>query len=502
MSSIGSFSGDLTKATLSEITQGIRSKQLSAVEVTTYFLERVKRLDTRINSFVTLNERALDQAEIVDAKIASGETVGRLAGVPIAIKDLLCTEGLRTTACSKVLKNFIPPYSATVVTRLQAEGAVVLGKTSLDEFAMGSSNETSCFGPVRNPWNIDYVPGGSSGGSAAALAARLTPAAIGTDTGGSIRQPASFCGVYGIKPTYGRVSRYGIIAYASSLDQAGPMAQSTADCALLLESMAGKDRFDSTSANVSVPKWSQSLRPDLKGLRVGLPKEYFAEKLDADVSRVTERAIEALKSRGAEIVEVTLPLVKYAVQIYYLIATSEASSNLARYDGVRYGHRSDFSKQSAKDLEEFYSLNRGEAFGTEVKRRIMIGTYALSSGYYDAYYQKACQVRRLMRGEFLTAFESCDVLLSPVTTSPAFKLGTRISDPLEMYLNDIFTTSTNLAGLPGMSVPAGFSSAGLPIGVQITAKHFDEQRIFDVSLALEQSLESELKSEKRVPNVI
>lgn len=497
---------EFTNASISEITQGLREKKFSAVEITKYFQERVNRLDPKINSFVTMNERALEEAAAVDAKLAAGEPLGALAGVPIAVKDLLCTEGLRTTACSKVLENFIPPYSATVVNKLREAGAIVLGKTSLDEFAMGSSNETSYFGAVRNPWNPEYVPGGSSGGSAAALAARLAPAAIGTDTGGSIRQPASFCGVYGIKPTYGRVSRYGIIAYASSLDQAGPMAHSTEDCALLLEAMSGKDRFDSTSANVAVPQWSETLRAgskkDLKGLRIGLPKEYFAEKLDADVSRVTNGAIEALKARGAEFVDVSLPLVKYAVQIYYLIATSEASSNLARYDGVRFGYRSDFSKNAAKDLEEFYSLNRGEAFGTEVKRRIMIGTYALSSGYYDAYYQKAGQVRRLMRGEFLQAFESCDVLLSPVTTSPAFKLGERIDDPLEMYLNDIFTTSTNLAGLPGMSVPAGFSSKGLPIGVQLTAKHFDEQKIFDVSLALEKSLEGELKNAKRVPHVI
>lgn len=465
--------------------------------MTKYFLERTGRLDPKINSFVTVNDRALTEAEAVDRKIANGEDPGLLAGVPVAVKDLLCTEGIRTTACSKILENFIPPYDATVVTKLRSAGAVVLGKTSLDEFAMGSSNETSCFGPVKNPWNTEYVPGGSSGGSAAALAARLVPGAIGTDTGGSIRQPASFCGVYGIKPTYGRVSRYGIIAFASSLDQAGPMAQTTKDCAILLEAISGNCRRDSTSSKVGVPKWTAELKADLKGVRIGLPKEYFSEKLDPDVSRVTQQAIDLLKQRGAEFIEVSLPLVKYAVQIYYLIATSEASSNLARYDGVRYGYR---SSKTPDNLEDFYSSNRGEAFGTEVKRRIMIGTYALSSGYYDAYYQKAGQVRRLMRTEFLHAFERCDVMLSPVTTSPAFKLGERISDPLEMYLNDIFTTSANLAGLPAMSVPAGYSGRGLPIGIQLTAKHFDEQKIFDVSLALEQALESDLK--KRAPHVI
>lgn len=489
---------DLTHASIQSIRDAVRSRQISAVEVTEHFLNRVRSLDRQLNSFVTINERAVEEARKVDALLANGSDPGPLAGVPIAVKDLLCTEGIRTTASSKMLANFNPPYSATVVNRLKASGAIVLGKTNLDEFGMGSSNENSAFGPVRNPWNPDYTPGGSSGGSAAAVAARLAPGAIGTDTGGSIRQPASFCGLYGLKPTYGRVSRYGIIAFASSLDQAGPMARSTNDCATLLEIMAGKCRYDSTSANIAVPQWTKQLSENLKGLRIGLPKEYFSETIDGDVAKVTQNAIDALKSRGAELVEVSLPLVKHAVPIYYLIATSEASSNLARYDGVRYGHRSDFSHHPAKNLEEFYSLNRGEGFGPEVKRRIMLGTYALSSGYYDAYYQKACQVRRLLRDEFLQAFEKCDVLLSPVTTTPAFQLGSRISDPLAMYLNDIFTTSTNLAGLPGMSVPAGYSSNGLPIGVQLMAKHFDEQRMLNVSLALENTLNIEEKS----PHVI
>lgn len=489
---------ELTTSSIHKIAEAIRTKKLSAVEVTNHFLKRIDQHDKKINSFVSLNTKALDDAQAIDKRIAEGKDVGVLAGVPIAVKDLLCTEGLRTTACSKILENFIPPYSATVVEKLRAQGAIILGKTSLDEFAMGSSNETSIFGAVKNPWNLDYVPGGSSGGSAAALAARLAPGAIGTDTGGSIRQPASFCGVYGIKPTYGRVSRYGIIAFASSLDQAGPMAHSTEDCALMLEAISGKDRLDATTASIAVPTWSKDLKKDLKGFRIGLPKEYFSEALDPDVSKTTQDAIAALKNAGAEIVDVSLPLVKYAVSIYYLIATSEASSNLARYDGVRFGYRSNFQENPASDLGDFYARNRGEAFGPEVKRRIMLGTYALSSGYYDAYYQKAGQVRRLLRDEFLQAFEKCDVILSPVTTSPAFKLGERISNPLEMYLNDIFTTSTNLAGLPGMSVPVGFSKLGLPIGVQLMAKHFDEQRIFDVS----QALELAFKAGEKVPHGI
>jgi aspartyl-tRNA(Asn)/glutamyl-tRNA(Gln) amidotransferase subunit A len=486
---------DLTSASIVAIRDAVRARKISAVEVTRHFLNRANALNPKLNAIVTLNLRALDEAKKIDDQLSAGADPGPLAGVPVAIKDLLCTKGIKTTASSKVLENFVPPYSATVVNKLEAAGAVVIGKTTLDEFAMGSSNETSAFGVCRNPWNPEYVPGGSSGGSAAALAARMAPAAIGTDTGGSIRQPAAFCGVYGIKPTYGRVSRYGIIAYASSLDQAGPMATTTEDTALLLEVISGKDKFDSTCANIGVPAWTKDMRADLRGVRIGLPKEYFSAQLDADVQRVTQEAIEAVKKCGAEVVDVSIPLVQHAVSIYYLIATSEASSNLARYDGVRFGYRA--KTQGAMDLDEFYSTNRGESFGTEVKRRIMLGTYALSSGYYDAYYQKACQVRRLLRDEFLHAFEGCDLILSPVTTSPAFKIGSKISDPLEMYMNDIFTTSTNLAGLPGMSVPAGFSAQGLPIGVQLTAKHFDEQRLFDASLALEKTL----KKEGRAPHV-
>lgn len=490
---------DLTILSARAIRDAVLGREISAREVTSHFLQRVENLDGKLNSFITINTRAEKEASELDARISRGENPGPLCGVPIAIKDLLCTAGLKTTAGSKILGNFIPPYSATVVRKLQEAGAIVLGKTNLDEFAMGSSGETSAFGVSRNPWNTHYVPGGSSGGSAAAVAAKLAPIAIGTDTGGSIRQPASFCGVFGLKPTYGRVSRYGIIAYASSLDQAGPMANNTEDCALALEIISGRCAFDATSSSVDVPQWRKDLALNLRGLRIGLPKEYFAAGLEADVERVSREAVKALESQGAEVVEVSLPLVRHAVPVYYLIATSEASSNLARYDGIRFGHRADFSAQPPENLEEFYSHTRAEGFGEEVKRRIMLGTHALSTGYYDAYYLKACQVRRLIRDEFAKAFESCDVLLSPVSTSPAFKIGSRISDPIAMYQNDILTTSTNLAGLPGMSIPAGFSSDGLPIGVQITAKQFDEQRLFDVSLAIERS--ALFHREQRAPHV-
>ncbi len=489
---------DLTHAKISEIATSIRSKKVSAVEVTKHFLSRIEKIDKQLNAFITVNARALDEAKKVDAEVAQGKNPGLLAGVPIAVKDLLCTEGLKTTAASKILANFIPPYDASVVARLRAHGAIVIGKTNLDEFAMGSRNETSAFGNVKNPWNPEYVPGGSSGGSAAALAAHLAPGAIGTDTGGSIRQPANFCGVYGIKPTYGRVSRYGIVAYASSLDQAGPMAHTTEDLALMLESFAGFCKQDSTTSSAAVPKWSKNLKDDLSGVRVGLPKEYFAAEIDKDTQRVVEQAIKTVERRGAQLVEVNLPLVKYAVPIYYLIATSEASSNLARYDGVRYGHRANMQEHNAKSIDELYSISRGEGFGSEVKRRIILGTYALSSGYYDAYYQKACQVRNLLRAQFLNAFEGCDVMLSPVTLSPAFKIGSRVKSVLEMYMNDIFTTSTNLTGLPGMSVPCGFSDGGLPIGVQVTGKYFDEQSLFNVSYTLEKHLEKPA----RQPHVI
>ncbi|XGC80920.1 Asp-tRNA(Asn)/Glu-tRNA(Gln) amidotransferase subunit GatA [Bdellovibrio bacteriovorus] len=476
---------DLTFASISEIAEAVKNKSISAKEVAQHFQSRIETLDGKLNSFTSINHNALGDAAEIDARIAKGDDVGPLAGVPFGIKEMLCTKGIRTTAGSKILENFIPPYDATVVARLKKAGVVVLGKLNQDEFAMGSSNETSFHGPVKNPWNLECVPGGSSGGSAAAQAARLVAGTIGTDTGGSIRQPASFCGIVGVKPTYGRVSRYGIIAYASSLDQAGPMVSSVKDAALTLEVISGFDENDSTTSQKQVPSWSKNLKVDIKGLKIGIKKENMAGSLHPDVQKTVEKSVEALKQMGAEIVEVSVPLTEMAVPVYYLVAASEASSNLARYDGVKYGYRADFKNLSAIELDEFYGRTRGEGFGAEVKRRIMLGTYCLSSGYYDAYYNKAGQVRRLITNQYLDAFKRCDVILSPVTTAPAFKIGERIDDPLEMYLNDIFTTSTNLAGLPGMSVPFGFSQDGLPIGIQLTAGHFEEQKMLDVAFALE-----------------
>lgn len=490
---------DLVTASLGQISEQVKSKKISAREVSKFFFERAQKLNPEINAYISFNENVLKEAEAIDEKVARGEDAGLLAGVPFGIKDLLCTKGLRTTAASKILHNFIPPYDATVVARLKKSGATILGKLNQDEFAMGSSNETSFYGSVKNPWNVKHVPGGSSGGSAAAQAARMAAATIGTDTGGSIRQPSNFCGIVGVKPTYGRVSRYGIIAYASSLDQAGPMVSTVQDAALVLETICGRDEKDSTTSERSVPQFSKALSADVKGLKIGLVKEYSSAKgVDADMMRTFEQSVEALKKLGAEIVEVSIPLTEHAVPIYYLISASEASSNLARYDGVKYGYRSEFAALGSVDLEEFYSKTRGEGFGKEVKRRIMLGTYCLSSGYFDAYYNKACQVRRLLAAQFAQAFQKCDVLLAPASTHAAFKIGEKITDPLAMYLNDIFTVSTNLAGLPGMSVPFGMTDTGLPIGVQLTGAAFDEQKILNVGLALEQV--SPVSS--RRPNVI
>lgn len=478
---------DLKKASFSEIAAAVKTKKASAVEITRFFSDRVAKLDPQLNSFVSVNQNALRDAQAIDDKVARGEDPGLLAGVPFGIKDMFCTKGIKTTAGSKILANFIPPYDATVVARLKAAGITVLGKLNQDEFAMGSSNETSFFGPAKNPWDTERVPGGSSGGSAAAQAARLTAGALGTDTGGSIRQPSSLCGIVGVKPTYGRVSRYGIVSYASSLDQAGPMVSSVTDAALTLEVICGRDEKDATTSERPVPQFSKALNEDLKGMKIGLMKEYMERAGNhEDTSSTVAAAIEEVKRRGAEVVEVSVPLTEHAVPMYYLIAASECSSNLARYDGVKYGHRAQFEHLGSIDLDEFYNKTRGEGFGKEVKRRIMLGTYCLSSGYYDAYYNKACQVRRLLRGQYLEAFKKCDVILSAVTTHPAFKIGERVSDPLAMYLNDIYTVSTNLAGLPGMSVPFGFSEK-LPIGVQLTAAHFEEQKMLNVGFALEKS---------------
>lgn len=476
---------NLLTANFTEVASAIKSKKISATEVTKFFLQRIEKLNPQLNAVLLTSSTALHEAEALDQKISRGEKVGALAGISFGIKDMLCTKGLRTTAGSKMLENFIPPYDATAVARLKKADAIIIGKLNQDEFAMGSSNETSFFGHCKNPWNTNYVPGGSSGGSAAAQASRLTMGTIGTDTGGSIRQPSSFCGIVGIKPTYGRVSRYGIIAFASSLDQAGPMVSSVEDAALTLEVICGHDAKDSTTSLENVPAFSQNLNSDIKGMKVGLVKEYHRGGLHADVEKTYQLAIEQIKKMGAEVVEVSVGLTEFSVPIYYLISASEASSNLARYDGVKYGFRADFKDLSAMGLDDFYAETRGQGFGKEVKRRIMLGTYCLSSGYYEAYYKKACQVRRLLQEQFSVAFTQCDAILSPVTTSPAFKIGERSYDPLTMYLNDIFTTSTNLAGLTGLSVPFGQSADGLPIGIQLTGNHFQEQKILNIALALQ-----------------
>lgn len=479
---------DLLQNTASDTVRLLEKKEISAREVLDFYLDRVEKHNPALNAFCTMNPGARQQAERIDELRAQGKTVGKLAGLPVGFKDNLCTKGLRTTAGSKMLADFHPPYSATVVERIQNEGGILLGKTNMDEFAMGSSNESSYFGPALNPWSMEHVPGGSSGGSAAAVAGGLCPISLGTDTGGSIRQPAHFCGIVGFKPTYGRVSRYGMIAFASSLDQAGPMALSVEDAALLLECMAGGDEYDSTCTHEPVPAFSRELKVDLKGKRVGLPVEYFDRELSEGVRAVLDQTIEALKKEGAELVEVSLPRSEHAVSVYYMVATSEASSNLSRFDGVRFGHRADFTEKPPEDLVDFYSRNRSEAFGMEVKRRIMLGTFALSSGYYDAYYHKACLVRRAIADDFKECFKKCDLILSPVATTPAFKLGEKGSDPLKMYMNDIFTTATNLAGLPGMSLPGGFSKEGLPVGVQLTGPAFSEQMLLNFALGLEKIL--------------
>jgi aspartyl-tRNA(Asn)/glutamyl-tRNA(Gln) amidotransferase subunit A len=426
----------------------------------------------------------MEYAEAADRRIASGD-MDLLTGIPLALKDIFLTEGVRTTCGSRILADFIPPYSATSWEKLRDRGAVMLGKLNQDEFAMGSSNESSAFGVCRNPWDTSCIPGGSSGGSAAAIAARLATATLGTDTGGSIRQPASHCGCVGLKPTYGRVSRYGVIAYASSLDQVGPLTRDVTDCAIMLGALAGHDPKDSTSVDTPVPDYVADLAGGVKGLKIGLPREYFIAGLDADVQKSMDAAIETYRRLGAEFVDISLPHTAYAVATYYLIATAEASSNLARYDGVRFGHRA----EAAAGLLDMYTKSRSEGFGAEVKRRIMLGTYALSSGYYDAYYVKAQKVRTLIMNDFITAFKEVDFMLTPVAPTPAFKIGEKINDPLQMYLSDIFTIPVNLAGTCAMSLPAGFSAAGLPIGVQLIGKPFGEETILRSGYAFEQATE-------------
>ena len=463
---------------LSALARGLRERRFSSVELTQFFLERIRARAAELNAFITVTEeRALASARAADRRLAAGDA-HPLTGIPYAHKDVFCTEGVLTTCASKMLHNFVSPYDAAVSTMLKDAGMVMLGKTNMDEFAMGSSNETSFYGAVRNPWDLERVPGGSSGGSAAAVAARLAPCATGTDTGGSIRQPASLCGVTGVKPTYGRVSRYGMVAFASSLDQAGVFGAGADDCALLLRAIAGFDRRDSTSTEHPVPDYARALGAGVAGLRVGLPREYFDDDLEPRIAAVIEDAVGVLRGLGCVVTEVSLPSTPLAVPAYYILAPAECSSNLARYDGVRYGHRC-AAPQSCEDL---YTRTRAEGFGAEVKRRVLIGTYVLSSGYYDAYYLKAQRARRRIRDDFARAFARADVLIGPASPTTAFRLGEKISDPVTMYLSDVYTIAVNLAGLPAMAVPAGFAG-GLPVGMQIIAPHFCERELLRVAHA-------------------
>ncbi len=461
--------------TITELAKDLRSGEYSSVELTQSYLDRINKFQA-LNSFITVSEEhALAQAKAADSQLSTGNP-GLLTGIPIAQKDIFCTQGIKTTCGSKMLDNFTAPYNASVIENFNSAGAVMLGKLNMDEFAMGSSNETSFYGSVQNPWDTTTVPGGSSGGSAAALAARLPPAVRGTDTGGSIRQPASLCGITGLKPTYGRVSRYGMIAFASSLDQGGPMARSAEDAAILLQTMAGFDKKDSTSVDRAVPNYSAGLNNSLEGLKIGLPKEFFSDDLNSDIAATIETAVNEYRKMGAEIKEVSLPNMKLAIPAYYVIASAECSANLSRFDGVRFGYRCD----NPANLEDLYTRSRGEAFGDEVKRRILMGTYALSAGYYDAYYIKAQKVRRLISDDFNKALSEVDVLMGPVSPSTAFTQGEKTGDPIEMYLADIYTIAINLAGLPAMSIPAGFVD-NKPVGLQVIGNYFTEDRLLNIA---------------------
>lgn len=473
-------------ASIRELHQQLVSKERSAVEITQEALQRIAALEPKLHSFLSVTaDTALAQAQAVDAKIAAGEEIGLLAGIPIGIKDNMCTKGIRTTCASKILENFVPPYESTVTQKLADAGTVMVGKTNLDEFAMGSSTENSAFQVTANPWDLARVPGGSSGGSAAAVAAQECVISLGSDTGGSIRQPASFCGVVGMKPTYGLVSRYGLVAFASSLDQIGPFGRTVEDAAILLGAIAGYDPKDSTSLKVAVPDYTQALKPDVKNLRIGIIKETFGEGLDPAVEQSVTKAIEQLKDLGAEIQEISCPRFRYGLPTYYIIAPSEASANLARYDGVKYGFRT----SDAKNLLSMYNRTRAAGFGTEVKRRIMVGTYTLSAGYYDAYYLKAQKVRTLIKQDFENAFANVDILVCPTVPTTAFKAGEKTDDPLSMYLTDLMTITVNLAGLPGMSIPCGFDDKGLPIGLQLIGNVLREDLLFQVAYAYEQATE-------------
>lgn len=473
-----------------EIHDLLKSGKIGAVETVSAFVDRIGAINPRLNAFLsTMSEQALEQARLFDSKAGAALSESYLAGVPLAIKDVICIRGSLTTCGSRILEGFVAPYDATVIEKLKTAGAIFVGKTNLDEFAMGSSTENSAYIKTRNPWDLDRVPGGSSGGSAAAVAAGLCAGALGTDTGGSIRQPSSFCGVVGIKPTYGRVSRFGLVAFASSLDQIGPITRDVEDAAIMLQTIAGYDLRDSTSVDMPVPDYRAALKEPIKGMRLGIPREYFIEGTDPQVDSAVRNAIAACRQLGAQIVDISLPHTEYGIAAYYIVAAAEASSNLARYDGVKYGHRA----QGARDLIEMYRKSRSQGFGAEVKRRIMLGTYVLSAGYYDAYYRKASQVRTLIRRDFLEAFEKCDAILAPVSPIPAFRLGEKVDDPLQMYLSDVFTLPASLAGIPGISVPCGFTSEKLPVGLQILGPHFREEIILRIAYQFEQATEFHLK---------
>ncbi|OGW19011.1 MAG: aspartyl/glutamyl-tRNA amidotransferase subunit A [Nitrospirae bacterium GWC2_57_13] len=472
--------------TLHELHEKLKKKEITSRSITESVLGRIRSVDGKIKAYITVaDQEALGSAEAADKAMAQQGPRTPLQGIPVALKDNLCTTGVLTTCASKILGNFVPPYDATVVAKLRAEGAVFCGKANMDEFAMGSSTENSGYFTTRNPWDLDRIPGGSSGGSAAAVAAGECIAALGSDTGGSIRQPAACCGVVGLKPTYGRVSRYGLVAFASSLDQIGPITKDVRDAAIVLNAIAGRDGRDSTSADIPVPDFTKALQRDVKGLKIGIPKEYFIEGMDPEVERSVREAVKTLERLGATTVEVSLPHTGYAVATYYILATSEASSNLARYDGVKYGVRAD----GAKDLLDLYLKSRSRGFGAEVQRRIMLGTYALSAGYYDAYYKKGQQVRTLIKRDFDEAFKTVDIIATPTAPTAAFKIGEKSADPLQMYLSDIFTISVNLAGIPGISIPCGFTKGGLPIGLQILGRHFDEETVLRAAFAYEQATE-------------
>lgn len=485
---------ELYSLTVSEIARKIKEKEITIKEVLDSVYNRIENVEEKVSAYVTLTkEQAYNRATKLQERLDNGEDIGIMGGVPIAIKDNICTNGIKTTCSSKMLENFVPFYDATVIEKLENAGAIIIGKTNMDEFAMGSSTENSAIKKTKNPWNLERVPGGSSGGSAAAVACDIAPCALGTDTGGSIRQPASFCNVVGLKPTYGLVSRYGVVAYASSLDQVGPLTKSVEDAAILLNVIAGKDEKDTTSADIPKKDYLKSIKDDIKGKRIGVPIEFISDGINPDVKKAYEENLNTLKELGAEIIEIKLDYAKYSLPTYYIIATAEASSNLGRYDGIRYGHRAkDFSS-----LDELYVKSRTEGFGDEVKRRIMLGTYVLSSGYYDAYYKRGQKVRTLIIDDFKKAFEKCDVIAIPTTPNTSFKFGEKTSNPLEMYLEDIYTVPVNIAGLPGISVPGGFDKNGMPIGMQFISKAFDEENLLQVAYTFEKNTGFNMKK----PNV-